>query len=232
MFEKVHLGIAPIGWTNDDMPQLGGELTFEQMISEAALAGFQGTEVGGKFPTDPAALKHALDDQQKRLLAPAFSVATLAFIGLFVFVTMYIYPLRYQNIPENLSRLQMHTRKFVALACAGAITCSAFSLRWIHALLGNPVLRFISGLSYQIYLWHMAIALALKDWHLPPFSTQTPMDDVYWRFPYLMLCIAITAMTALVMTFGVERPLSGLLLSHAPRWAREPEKRQQEAGHA
>ena len=44
MFNNVKLGIAPIGWTNDDMPQLGGELTFEQMVSEAALAGFQGTE--------------------------------------------------------------------------------------------------------------------------------------------------------------------------------------------
>lgn len=61
MFENTKLGIAPIGWTNDDMPQLGGDLTFEQMISEAALAGFQGTEVGGKFPTDPKVLKKALD---------------------------------------------------------------------------------------------------------------------------------------------------------------------------
>ena len=60
MFNNVKLGIAPIGWTNDDMPQLGGELTFEQMVSEAALAGFQGTEVGGKFPTDPAVLNKAL----------------------------------------------------------------------------------------------------------------------------------------------------------------------------
>lgn len=60
MFEHVKLGIAPIGWTNDDMPQLGGELTFEQMISEAALAGFQGTEVGGKFPTCPETLNKAL----------------------------------------------------------------------------------------------------------------------------------------------------------------------------
>ena len=32
MFNNVKLGIAPIGWTNDDMPQLGGELTFEQMV--------------------------------------------------------------------------------------------------------------------------------------------------------------------------------------------------------
>lgn len=61
MLENTKLGIAPIGWTNDDQPALGGDLTFEQMISEAALAGFKGTEVGGKFPTDPDELKHALD---------------------------------------------------------------------------------------------------------------------------------------------------------------------------
>ena len=37
--EKVRLGIAPIAWTNDDMPDLGAENTFEQCVSEMALAG-------------------------------------------------------------------------------------------------------------------------------------------------------------------------------------------------
>ena len=63
MFNNVKLGIAPIGWTNDDMPQLGGELTFEQMVSEAALAGFQGTEVGGKFPITLVILRSPLSSK-------------------------------------------------------------------------------------------------------------------------------------------------------------------------
>lgn len=58
---KVKLGIAPIAWTNDDMPDLGKENTFEQCVSEMALAGFTGSEVGGKYPTDPRVLKEALD---------------------------------------------------------------------------------------------------------------------------------------------------------------------------
>ena len=37
--EKVNLAIAPIAWTNDDMPDLGAENTFEQCVSEMALAG-------------------------------------------------------------------------------------------------------------------------------------------------------------------------------------------------
>lgn len=58
---KVKLGIAPIAWTNDDMPDLGAENTFEQCISEMALAGFSGCEIGNKYPKDPDVLKKALD---------------------------------------------------------------------------------------------------------------------------------------------------------------------------
>ena len=59
--KKVKLAIAPIGWTNDDMPDLGGENTFEQCVSEMALAGFKGSEIGNKYPKDVAVLKHKLD---------------------------------------------------------------------------------------------------------------------------------------------------------------------------
>lgn len=58
---KIKLGIAPIGWTNDDMPELGKENTFEQCVSEMALAGFTGSEVGGKYPRDLKVLKHKLN---------------------------------------------------------------------------------------------------------------------------------------------------------------------------
>jgi inosose dehydratase len=56
----VKLAIAPIAWTNDDMPELGGNNTFEQCISEMALAGFQGSEVGNKYPRSPELLHRAL----------------------------------------------------------------------------------------------------------------------------------------------------------------------------
>ncbi len=57
----IKLGCAPINWTNDDLPELGGELTFEQCISEMALAGFTGSEVGNKYPEDVKELARALD---------------------------------------------------------------------------------------------------------------------------------------------------------------------------
>jgi inosose dehydratase len=57
---RVEMAIAPIGWTNDDWPGLGGEIPFEQCIREMAEAGYAGCELGGKFPREPEALRAAL----------------------------------------------------------------------------------------------------------------------------------------------------------------------------
>lgn len=58
--ENIQLGIAPIGWTNDDLPELGAENTFEQCVSEMALAGYSGCEVGNKYPREISVLKQKL----------------------------------------------------------------------------------------------------------------------------------------------------------------------------
>lgn len=71
--EKVKLGIAPIAWTNDDLPELGGENTFEQCVSEMALAGFTGSEVGNKYPRDTKVLKKALELRGVNIASAWFS---------------------------------------------------------------------------------------------------------------------------------------------------------------
>ena len=70
---KVFLGIAPIGWCNDDMPDLGAENTFQQTVSEMALAGFTGCEIGNKYPSDPVELKKALDLRGMRIASRWYS---------------------------------------------------------------------------------------------------------------------------------------------------------------
>ena len=70
---NIKLGIAPIAWTNDDMPDLGKENTFEQCVSEMALAGFTGCEIGNKYPKDPAVLKKALDLRGLQIASAWFS---------------------------------------------------------------------------------------------------------------------------------------------------------------
>lgn len=53
---SVRIGINPITWTNDDVPELGGDTPLETCLAETRQAGYAGTELGGKFPRDPAVL--------------------------------------------------------------------------------------------------------------------------------------------------------------------------------
>ena len=71
--KNVFLGIAPIGWCNDDMPELGAENTFKQTVSEMALAGFTGCEIGNKYPSDPPELKKQLNLRGMRIASRWFS---------------------------------------------------------------------------------------------------------------------------------------------------------------
>ncbi len=54
---KVRIGINPITWTNDDVPELGGDTPLEVCLSETRQAGYSGTELGGKFPRRSVELK-------------------------------------------------------------------------------------------------------------------------------------------------------------------------------
>ncbi len=69
----VKLGVAPIAWSNDDLPELGGDTPLEVCLKESREAGFSGTESGGKFPMDPDFLGPILEEYDLRLVSGWFS---------------------------------------------------------------------------------------------------------------------------------------------------------------
>jgi len=75
---EIRLGIAPIAWTNNDLPQLGGETSLETCLTESRQAGFSGTETGVKFPMDPKVLGPILARHRLALVSGWFSGELLA----------------------------------------------------------------------------------------------------------------------------------------------------------
>lgn len=69
----IRLGIAPIGWSNDDLPELGGDITLEQCLREAKQAGYSWVEKGGKFPMDPKVLRPVMAEHDLELVSGWFS---------------------------------------------------------------------------------------------------------------------------------------------------------------
>ena len=57
---NVRIGINPISWSNDDLPSLGGEIPLDVALAEGKAIGYEGFELGNKFPREPQALRDVL----------------------------------------------------------------------------------------------------------------------------------------------------------------------------
>ncbi|OYW99513.1 MAG: myo-inosose-2 dehydratase [Bosea sp. 32-68-6] len=73
----IRIGANPIGWSNDDMLEIGGDIPLETCLSEARTAGFTGMELGNKFPRSAAALKPILDAHGHALVSGWYSTELL-----------------------------------------------------------------------------------------------------------------------------------------------------------
>lgn len=60
MKSNIKIGINPISWMNDDLPSLGGEIPLEEALLEGKEIGYQGFELGNKFPREPLQLDAVL----------------------------------------------------------------------------------------------------------------------------------------------------------------------------
>ena len=70
---SVKIGINPLTWTNDDMPELGAGTPLEVCLSEGKQAGYSGFELGNKFPRTPEVLAPILDNHHLSLVSGWFS---------------------------------------------------------------------------------------------------------------------------------------------------------------
>jgi inosose dehydratase len=70
---SVKIGINPISWSNDDLPSLGGETPLEEALSEGKAIGYQGFELGNKFPRQSAALRKVLSQHGLELVSGWYS---------------------------------------------------------------------------------------------------------------------------------------------------------------
>jgi inosose dehydratase len=70
---NVRIGINPISWSNDDLPSLGGETPLKTALSEGKAIGYEGFELGNKFPRDSKALGKVLGDHDLALVSGWYS---------------------------------------------------------------------------------------------------------------------------------------------------------------
>ena len=73
----IRWGVSPIAWANDDMPELGGDTPLDSILADIRDVGFEGVELGGKFPRDAATLKPLLNSYGLDLIGGWYSGSLL-----------------------------------------------------------------------------------------------------------------------------------------------------------
>ena len=95
---SIRFGVSPIAWANDDMPELGGDTPLDDILRDIHELGFEGVELGGKFPRDAASLREVLSRHQLDLIGGWYSGSLL-----------------HQSASEEIAALQPHLALLKAL---------------------------------------------------------------------------------------------------------------------
>ena len=117
---SIRFGVSPIAWINDDMPELGGGTALEQVLAEARDIGFDGIELGGRFPRDP------------RQLAALLARFKLALVG-----GWYSASLLTRSAREEIAAMQTHLALLKAMDCS--VFIQAETSNAIHADASRPL---------------------------------------------------------------------------------------------
>ena len=116
----IRIGVNPICWSNDDMPELGLGISLEQCLSEARAAGYEGIELGHKFPRQPVTLKSVLDPHQLALVGGWYSTHLLE-----------------QDAENEFKEAQDHVRLLAAMGCDVFIAAECTGS--VHGVRGKPL---------------------------------------------------------------------------------------------
>tara|TARA_R110001606_G_scaffold84767_2_gene192610 strand:+ start:10116 stop:11015 length:900 start_codon:yes stop_codon:yes gene_type:complete len=122
----MRFGVSPIAWSNDDMPELGKDTSLESCLTDIRDVGFDGVELGRKFPRNTADLIPILNAYDLSLVGGWFSGNCLR-----------------QTAEEEIDALQSHMN--LLRACGTDVFIYAECSNAVHGdrsigLSGKPVL--------------------------------------------------------------------------------------------
>ena len=112
-----------------------------------------------------------------------------------------------------IQRNQMIYRPLYALCYTAMILSAPFALLPLRILLGNPVTKFLGGISMNYYLIHQTVIVHMKRLHFPSSASETPntVGEQPWQNRYTWLAFGISLALAVIVTYTVEKPAARLL---------------------
>lgn len=145
--------------------------------------------------------------EQWRTNGAKLASTLVAFAG-FAWLALLLYGLwTIRAQPDWSTVWQIGNRTLVACTFAMMALGSLLAYAWWQKTLANRVLLFLAVISYNLYLYHQALARLLLKWRIPPFSGADEHFDPHWQRAYTVAAFALTIAFAAFITYAFERPL-------------------------
>lgn len=90
----------------------------------------------------------------------------------------------------------------LAVTMLAAMLSAAFLPRFLQKPLDNRLMRFLSGISLNLYIWHQVLAAKL----IRPFFPDSLHSDPSLQAAYTLTCYSLSILTAMAFTYGLEHP--------------------------
>ena len=115
---------------------------------------------------------------------------------------------------EALRAMQMRNRFALGALISMLLLCATWSADALRGLLSCRPARFLSGVSFQFYIWHQYLAVKLRSWGIPASIYELPNQegDRPWQWKYTLLCFALALAVAMAVTYLIERPAQRWIL--------------------
>ena len=110
---------------------------------------------------------------------------------------------------EPLRHGQLDHRWLFSACGAAFLLGGSLSFSPVRRLCSNRVVRFLSGLSFNFYIWHQWLAVRLKAWRIPPYLAESDPNqagEMPWQLQYTLLCFAAALALSALITYLVEKP--------------------------
>lgn len=104
---------------------------------------------------------------------------------------------------------QVDNRFLLSLVFLMFILGTMLASTWFRKIWDNRVMAFLGAISFNFYICHQYIAVKLKEFRIPDWEGEelpNMTGDVQWQWSYMLLCVVLSFVVAVAMTYLVERP--------------------------
>ena len=141
------------------------------------------------------------------------AIATVVFIGVFWGLLSLLRVQASAGSYPDIQKRQMMYRPVYGVCFTLLALSAPFSLAPLRKLLGNPVTKFLGGISMNYYLIHQTVTVHLKRLKIPASESAEPhmSGELQWQMGYTALAFGISVLLAILVTYAAEKPAGKLL---------------------